>query len=50
MGDKGVQSTLSSDFDILKTVSPKAMALLVQSQYHSIHLMKFAVFLNLLKT
>lgn len=37
MGDKGVQSTFSSDFDILKTVSPKAMALMevTISQYTS---------------
>lgn len=48
MGDKGAQSTFSSDFDILKIVT-KCNGILVKSQYHSTHVIKFAIFLNLLK-
>lgn len=50
MGDRGAQSTFNSDFDILKTVSPKAMALRLKSQYSSVHLIKFAIFLKDLKS
>jgi len=46
----GKQSIFNSDFDTLKTVLPKVMALRLKSQYSSGHLIKFDIFLNLLKT